>query len=103
MASGTLGQFELTAGTNTTVYTVPSAKIATVTVSFANKSVASKWIRLAVAASGTPSTSEYLLYEVLLGPFGTLEKSGIVASAAKNFVAYSTGADVSVNIYGFEE
>jgi len=103
MASGTLGQAELTAGTNTTVYTVPSAKVASVTVNFANKGISSKWVRLAVAASGTPSAAEYLLYEVLLGPYGTLEKSGIVATAAKNFVAYSTGEDVSVNIYGFEE
>jgi hypothetical protein len=103
MASGTLGQSNPASVTNTTVYTVPSAKVATVTVSFANQSITSAWVRLAVAATDTPTAAEYILYDVLVGQFGTLEKSGIVMSALKNLVVYTSSANISVNVYGFEE
>jgi len=102
MATGTLGQAALAASTNTTVYTVPALTVSTVTVSFANRDITSAWVRLAVAATGTPSNAEYILYDVLIGQFGTLEKSGIVMSAAKNLVVYASSANISVNVYGFE-
>jgi hypothetical protein len=102
MASGTLGQSSPAAATNTTVYTVPALTVSTVTVSFANRDITSACVRLAVAATGTPSNAEYILYDVLIGQFGTLEKSGIVMSAAKNLVVYSSSPNISVNVYGFE-
>ena len=60
MANGTLGQAALTANTDTTVYT-PST-VATVNVSLINKGASPAAVRLAVAASGTPSTSEDCLF-----------------------------------------
>lgn len=103
MASGTLGQADLTATTNTTVYTVASGKTATFNVIFCNRGTSSVTIRLSISSTGTPSNSEYIEYETTVPASGVLERTGIVASATKNIVAYSSAASVSVNVYGFEE
>lgn len=103
MASGTMGQAALSAATNTTVYTVPAGKTASFTVNFQNRAITSVWVRLAISASASPTAAEYVLYDVLVGQYGTLEKTGLVASEGKNIVVYSSAANVSVNVYGFEE
>ena len=103
MASGTLGQSAPAATTNTTVYTVPAGKIATFNVGFVNRGGSPVTVRLAVAATGTPSDAEWLEYDAVIGPTQVLERTGLVASAAKNVVAYVSAATVSVNVFGFEE
>lgn len=103
MASGILGQSALTATTNTTVYTVPAATTATVTVSICNRGSTSATVRLAVAATATPGNSEWLEYDVTIPASGVLERTGIVAQAGKLVVAYASTANVSVSVYGFEE
>jgi len=103
MATGILGQSNPAATTNTTVYTVPSGKVSTLTVSICNTSVTPISVRLAVAASGTPSISEYLEYDATIPQNGVLERGGIVAQAAKNIVVYANTAAVSVTIFGYEE
>lgn len=103
MASGILGQSNPTALTNTTVYTVPSARTATFTVNVCNTSGYGAVVSVAVAASGTPSTSEYILYNVTVPAYGAIEKSGIVAQAAKNVVVNTTSSAIAVSAYGFEE
>jgi hypothetical protein len=103
MASGTLGQSAPSATTNTTVYTVPSGKTASTTVAFCNRGNASVAVRLAVCATSTPANDEYIEFDAIIVPNGTLERSGIIASAGKLFVVYTSAATVSVNIYGYEE
>jgi hypothetical protein len=103
MASGTLGQSAPAAATNTTVYTVPAAKVASTIVSIMNRGPNSAAVRLAVAATGTPTTSEWLEYDTPLEAGGVLERTGIVASAGKNFVVYASTATVSVSVYGYED
>lgn len=103
MASGTLGQSSLSATTNTTVYTVPTGKVGTFSVNICNRNAATIVVRLAVAATGTPGTAEYLEYGTTIQPNGVLERTGIVATAAKNVVVYSNTTNVSVNVYGYEE
>ena len=102
MATGTLGQAALTAATNTTVYTVPADTTATFSLSVTNPNVSVAVIRVAIAASGTPSQAEYIEYDVALGAGDVLERTGLVASSNKNIVAYSTQGNVSVNVYGYE-
>ena len=103
MASGTLGQSAPSATTNTTVYTVPAGKTAVTTVAFCNRGNSQVTVRLAVCATSTPSNAEYIEYDATIEANGTLERSGIVASASKLFVVYVSAATVSVNIYGYEE
>jgi hypothetical protein len=104
MASGTLGQSAPSAVTNTTVYTVPASKVATFSVNMVNRSQQFPCtVRLAICASATPANSEFIEYETAIQPNGVLERTGLVATAAKLLVVYVSLANVSVNVYGFEE
>lgn len=103
MASGTLGQSDLAANTNTTVYTVPASKVSSFNVNMVNRTSANIAVRLAISASATPSNSEFFEYDATLPANGVLERTGLAASALKNLVAYANAAGVSVNVYGFEE
>ncbi len=103
MASGVLGTSDLSAATNTSVYTVPSAKTASFSVNFTNRNSVPVQVRLAVSSSGTPANADYLMYDVALNPNVSLERTGLVAEATKIVVAYSDTASVSVQVYGYEE
>lgn len=102
MASGILGQSAPSAATNTTVYTVPAATVATFNISICNTSSSSISVRVAIAASGTPATAEYIEYGAVVPPNGVLERGGIVANASENVVVYASTAGLAVTIYGYE-
>jgi hypothetical protein len=102
MASGILGQSSPTATTNTTVYTVPASTTATFTVSICNRSSSAITARLAIASTATPTDAEWIEYDASIPANGVLERSGIVAQAAEQVVAYVSAATASVNVYGFE-
>lgn len=103
MSTGILGQAAPAALTNTVVYTVPAATVATMNVSLVNTTSSPIAVRLAIASSGTPTSSEYLEYDAVLGGGAVLERTGIVANAAEAVVVYATAAGLSVSIYGYEE
>lgn len=103
MPSGILGQSAPSATTNTTVYTVPASKLATCTISVCNRGSTAALVRLAVAASGTPGNAEWIEYDTTVPANGVLERTGIVANAAKNIVAYANNANLSVSVWGYEE
>ena len=103
MATGILGQSAPSATTNTTVYTVPSATIASFNINICNRSSStSAIVRIAISANGTPGNSEYIEYDVLVLPNSVLERTGLVANATKNVVVYSDVANISVSVYGYE-
>jgi len=83
MANGRLGTADLAANTNTTVYTVPAANFAVVTLSMCNRSTTQRSIRVAVAAADTPTPGEYIEYDTSLVGNGTLERTGIVVNAGQ--------------------
>ena len=103
MASGILGQSAPSATTNTTVYTVPASKVASFTVNVANRGATAMTVRVALAATGTPSNSEFIEYDASIVANGVLERTGLVAGAGKNVVVYCSTANASVSVYGFEE
>lgn len=103
MATGILGQSAPAATTNTTVYTVPASTTSTFTVSICNTGSAAITARLAIAATGTPGASEWLEYNASIPASGVLERTGIVAQATENVVAYVSAATAAVSVYGFEE
>ena len=104
MATGILGQFAPSAATNTTVYTVPSAKIATFNINIVNRNTALATVRIGISATGTPGDTEWIEYGAkVLADGGILERTGLVAQAAKNVVVYSDVASTSVTVYGYEE
>jgi hypothetical protein len=103
MASGILGQAAPAAATNTTVYTVPSATTAVVTISITNTTGYPTVFNLAVASTATPTSSEYIEFQTVLPGYGVFERSGVVAGPAEQFVVNATNVGTSVSIYGYEE
>lgn len=102
MATGILGTSNLSATTNTTVYTVPAGTFAVVTVSICNRSASTISVRLAASTTGSPGVADYLEYGTGILANGVLERSGIVLEAARNIVAYSSAVDVNVVVTGIE-
>ena len=84
------------------MYTVPADTFAVVTVNITNRNTASRDVRLAISATGTPTNAEYIEYNTELLGNGSLERGGIVLDATKNIVCYSNSSDVNVVVYGIE-
>lgn len=103
MASGILGQSAPTANTDTTVYTVPALTTSTFSVSICNTGINTIIARLAIAASATPGASEFLEYDAIIPANGVLERTGLVAQAAKLVVVRVSSTTAAVSIFGFEE
>lgn len=102
MASGILGSSDLSANSDTTVYTVPADTYSVVTVNFCNRGSNTANIRLATSTGDTPGGNEYLEYDVSVGPNGVLERTGIVMDATKNVVVRSSQASVTAMVMGIE-
>jgi hypothetical protein len=102
MATGRLGVADLSAATNTTLYTVPANTFSVITVNIVNRGASAATIRVAVAASATPADSEFIEYDVSIAAKGVLERTGIVMDAGKLLVVRSNAASVSAVTYGIE-
>lgn len=102
MASGRLGAIDMSADTNTTLYTCPATTFSVVSVSICNRGNSAIAARIAVAAADTPTLAEYVEYDVEIGPKGVLERTGIILDAGKKIVARSSATNVSVVVFGIE-
>ena len=102
MATGRLGVADLSAATNTTLYTVPANTFSVVTLSIVNRGASAATIRISISASATPADSEYLEYDTSLTAKGVLERTGIVMDAGKLLVVRSNSASVNAVVYGIE-
>jgi hypothetical protein len=104
MASGILGQAALSATTDTTVYTVPSSTLAIVNINVVNRSSsAAASVRVALASTATPQTSEYIEYDASIPSNGVLERSGLALNAGERVIIYASTANCSVSVYGLEQ
>ena len=95
-----LGKADLSATTNTSVYTVGSGKEALVNVNVRNSSAVT--VRLANADGSTPSNDEYIEYDYSLAANQSFQRTGIHMQAAQIIVAYSSATNVSVVVDGLE-
>jgi hypothetical protein len=103
MPAKNLYKADLVAVTNTASTAVPASKAWICTVNFCNRNTTPATVRLAVCTTTTPAASEYLVYDAVVDANGTFEVTGVIADTGKYVVTYSSLANVSVNIYGFEE
>jgi hypothetical protein len=102
MATGILGKADLSAATNTTVYTCPSETYTVVSVNLCNRGNQATSMRIATAATDTPVNSEYIEYDVEILAKGVLERTGIVLGAGQKLVCRAGSANVSVVAMGIE-
>lgn len=102
MATGRLGAEDVSATTNTTVYTCPADTYAVVAVNLCNRGTSTAAIRVAVADTDIPSAAEYIEYDADIFANNVLERTGIVLSAGQRIVAFSSAANVSVVVVGIE-
>lgn len=102
MATGRLGAIDVASTTNTTVYTCPTDTYTVATISLCNRSASSVNIRLAISDTSTPSAAEYIEYDTPIPANNVFERTGVVLSNSQNIVVYSSGADVSAVVFGFE-
>lgn len=104
MASGILGtQASLQANTLTTIYQVPADTVSYVNFNVVNTNATPVSVRVALAASGTPTAAEYIEYNAEIAGYGVLERTGIALQENKVVVALSDTANVSISVYGVEE
>ena len=102
MASGRLGTANLTAATNTSVYTVPADTFTVATISICNRGNQAITVQMAVADSATPNASEYIEYDTQLVASGVLERTGVVVGAGQKIVVRSSTGSVNAVVYGIE-
>jgi len=102
MATGRLGVQAVPATTLTTVYTVPTGYYAVLGISITNRNTSAVTIRVATAATGTPSVEEYIEYDTVVVGSGVFERTGIVLQAGLNVVVYFNTANVGCTIFGIE-
>jgi hypothetical protein len=102
MATGRLGTADLSAATNTTVYTCPVDTFTVLTVSICNRGASPATVQIAVASSATPNAAEYLEFDTSLSAKGVLERTGIVMDAGKLLVVRSSATSVNAVAYGIE-
>lgn len=103
MPSGRLGAVDLSAATDTTVYTVPIGRLSSFNVCFCNRGSTPATIRLSISSSAAPISSEYLEFEASLPAFGVLERGGLIAESGRFIIARSSIASVNCIVLGVEE
>ena len=99
MASGKLGSADLTAETDTLLFT-SGATPQTFNVRFANRNSTAVKVRVAIGTGASPTTTDYVDYDVTVLANGILEDTGLVASSGEKVWARSDTANVSVRAHG---
>lgn len=100
-----LGQSAPSALTETALYTVPSAKSATIsTVTVCNRSGTAATFRLSVAVGGvTTSSEQYLYYDQSLDGNSTWAATiGVTLNAGDVVRVFASTANLSFNAFGVE-
>ena len=102
MSNGVLGASDLSAATDTIVYSVPTDTFAVITINVVNRGASTCTIRIALATANTPNNSEYIEYEAQVLPGGVLERTGVVVEADRNVIVRSSDANAGAMVYGLE-
>ena len=105
MAKKILAVLKPSANTNTTAYTVPSAKETVVsTISICNVSAVSDTARIFVWQSGgSASTSNAIYYDLAVGVADSFQATcGITLAVGDTVTVYSLGGNLTFHIFGDE-
>lgn len=98
--SGKLGALNLSANTDTVLYTTPAGTFVIAAINIVNRSSATVTARIAICDADAPTVAEYIEYDVGVPPKGVLERTGIVVGASQRIVVRSSAVDVNAIAYG---
>lgn len=102
MATGRLAAENVSATTDTTVYTCPAETYAVISINICNRGTEASAIRIALSETDTPALGEYIEYDVSVFSKNVIERTGIVLSAGQRVIVYSSEANVSAVVVGIE-
>ena len=60
-------------------------------------------VRIALSGSSSPSTNEWVEYDVTVPPKGVVERTGMALQAGKQVVVHMSTGDTSVTVTGLEQ
>ena len=104
MATGRLATLDITnAATDTQLYTVPSSKVASFTLSLCNRNSTTVLVRVALTDSTSVGNDEYIVYDAPIYANETLRISGIVLNQGQFVYVRSNTTNVTAVAYGYEE
>lgn len=109
MASGFLGKANPAAATWNNIYTVPTGKVASISINAVNLSGVNAGIDIVISASSTSggiATTEYIEFSGLLNNVGSvIERTGLVTDATNGKYVWvrASSANVAFQVYGYEE
>lgn len=103
MTTGISASTTLAAATDTVVYLVPTATLATINIAVTNRGIANAEVNIAIAPDDTPGAEDYIEYGVIIPPKGILERTAVVAVAGENVIVRASTADCTVRVHGFKE
>jgi hypothetical protein len=98
--SGKLGATNLSANSDTVLYTAPSNTFAVATINIVNRSGSTITARIAICDADAPTNAEYIEFDVGVAPKGVLERTGVVVGAEQRIVVRSSAVDVNAVAYG---
>jgi hypothetical protein len=102
MATGRLGNTDLTANSSEVVYTAPVGTYAVANVSITNRNETSISMKMAMAITATPEDSEWIEWNTIIIPNGVFERTGLVMQGGLNLVVEADAGSVGVTVYGIE-
>lgn len=104
MASGRLAKVNISSiNTDTQVYQVPTNHLASFTISVCNRGTSNAKIRIALTDSTSIGLDEYVDFDTIVYPKDSYQRTGLVLSSGQYVYIRSDQANISVNVYGFEE
>jgi len=92
-----------TTNTDLAVYTVPTGKTASFSLSVANRTAGKVKLRIALSESSSPSLGEYLEYDAEVLPNEALKLLGLVLGEGGHVFVRSNASGVSAVVWGFVE
>jgi len=98
-----LGTAQPAANTLATLYEVPTGRRTVLNVAACNQGATAATVRLALSATGTPSNSEFIEFDVSLAAAEVLERTALSLAAGQRVLVRASSASVSFNAWGIEE
>lgn len=104
MATGRLATLDITnAATDTLLYTVPSTKVASFSITMVNRGSSPVTVRIALTDSTSVGADEYIAYDHSIYPKESYERSGLVLASGQFVYVRSSATSVNAVVYGYEE